>query len=430
MRPGADRVPPVAVAPTVAPAPVASPRPEAPTAFSIADAVRAAAPHDTVRVPAGTYREQTVVIDRPLVLLGIDRPVLDGEGARGLLEVTADSVTVRGFIFRNTGITFMDDRAALRVSGSRWCAILDNAFEETFFGAYFARAEDCVVAGNTFRTTPDRESNGGNGVHSWYSRRLLVEGNRVSGHRDGIYLEFTEDSRVVGNVSTGNTRYGLHFMFSDRCSYERNRFERNGAGVAVMYAHDVEMRGNDFLDTWGASAYGLLLKEIKGGSVAGNTFARNSVALFVEGTDRMTFDDNRFEDNGWAIKLMANATQNDFRGNSFRRNTFDVATNSRSATSRFAGNYWDRYRGYDLDRDGTGDVPFHPVRLFSVIVERHEPALVLLRSPLVDVLDAVERVLPVLTPDALVDTAPRMEPPEAPPEAAGTDAPVAAPPSA
>lgn len=381
---------------------------ESSATFSIAKAVRNASPGDTVRVPPGTYREDTIVIDRPLVLLGTGRPVLDGEGERGLIEVTADSVTISGFIFSNTGVTFMDDRAALRISGGSGCEILDNSFEETFFAVYLAKADDCIVARNDIHTTADRESNGGNAIHSWYSSRLLIENNRMSGHRDGIYLEFTEDSMVRDNVSTDNMRYGLHFMFSDRCIYERNRFERNGAGVAVMYADDIEMRGNYFLDTWGASAYGLLLKEIKRGTVQGNTFAHNSVALFVEGTDHMTFDDNRLEDNGWAVKLMANATDNDFRGNTFRRNTFDISTNSRAATSRFEGNYWDRYRGYDLDRDGTGDVPFHPVRLFSVIVERHEPALVLLRSPLVDVLDAVERVLPVLTPDALVDVAPRM----------------------
>jgi nitrous oxidase accessory protein len=263
---------------------------------------------------------------------------------------------------------------------------------------------------NHFQTTPDREVNGGNAIHSWYSRDLTIEDNTIHGHRDGIYLEFTEDSRVTGNTSTDNTRYGLHFMFSDRCSYERNLFARNGAGVAVMYAEDVVMRENRFLDAWGASTFGLLLKEIKGGEVSDSEFARNSVALFVEGTDRMTFEGNRFLDNGWAVKLLANATSNTFRDNVFVRNTFDVATNSRVASSTFVGNYWDRYRGYDLDQDGSGDVAFHPVRLFSVIVERYEPALALLRSPLVDALDTIERVFPVLTPAALIDPLPRMSP--------------------
>ena len=71
-----------------------------------------------------------------------------------------------------------------------------------------------------------------------------------------------EDSEIRGNVSEGNLRYGLHFMYSDNCIYEENTFRRNGSGVAVMYTKGVQMIGNRFEDNWGPSSYGLLLKEI------------------------------------------------------------------------------------------------------------------------------------------------------------------------
>lgn len=378
---------------------------------SLAALIEAAEPGATVVVPAGTYSGEVAVVRRPITLVGEGWPVLDGEGQRGLIEVLSDDVTIEGFVFRNTGVTFMDDRAALKFTDSRNCKVIGNRFEETFFGVYLARAEGCEVSGNEFSTTPDREANGGNGIHSWYSRDLDVHRNRISGHRDGIYLEFTEDSRVSGNVSSDNLRYGLHFMFSDRCAYESNTFERNGAGVAVMYADDVQMSGNHFADSWGASSFGLLLKEIKGGSVSENTFSGNSIALHVESTDRLEFQGNRFERNGWAVRVMADATGNRFVGNTFLRNTFDVSTNSRRTSgSVFERNYWDRYQGYDLDRDGYGDKPFHPVRLYSLLVEQHESALVLLRSSFVTVLDAMEAVVPLLTPEALVDLSPLMAP--------------------
>ena len=147
------------------------------------------------------------------------------------------------------------------------------------------------------------ETAGGNAIHSWYSRRSDdFSGNSVSGYRDGIYLEFTEDSEVVGNTSADNLRYGLHFMFSDRCSYERNVFERNRAGVAVMYADGITLRDNVFRRAWGSSAYGLLLKEIKDGVVEGNRFEGNSIGLLLESADRLAFTDNTFRNNGWAIK--------------------------------------------------------------------------------------------------------------------------------
>ena len=68
---------------------------------------------------------------------------------------------------------------------------------------------------------------------------------------------------------------------------------------------------------------------------------------------------------------------------------------------------------YDLDRNGRGDVPFRPVRLFSLFVANNPPSVVLMRSAFVDVLDAAERALPVLTPQTLVDASPLMERPSA-----------------
>jgi nitrous oxidase accessory protein len=106
---------------------------------------------------------------------------------------------------------------------------------------------------------------------------------------------------------------------------------------------------------------------------------------------------------------MADATDNSFRRNRFEGNSFDVATNSSgSSSSSFAENFWDGYAGYDLDRDGYGDVPYRPVRLFSVLVEQSEPALILLRSFFLDLLDLAERVVPAITPERLVDARPLM----------------------
>lgn len=378
---------------------------------SVTAAVAAAQPHDTVMVESGVYREGAPVeIGVPLALIGRGGPVLDGEGTHGLLVVKADSVTVVGLTLRNTGITFVDDRAALLVDRSRFCRIEANRVEDAFFGIYLANSGDCLVGDNVIEAAAERETRSGNGIHLWYSTRVTLRDNRVSGHRDGIYFEFVEDSRVEGNISRDNLRYGLHFMFSDHCAYLGNTFLRNGAGVAVMYTKHVRIEGNDFDENRGGASFGLLLKEITDSRIAGNRFRHNSVGLHGEGLSRVDVDGNDFLANGWAVQVLADSEGSTFRRNNFVANTFDVSTNSRHAYSSFDGNYWDRYKGYDRNRDGVGDVPFRPVRLFSLVVEQNEPALVLQRSLLVGLLDLAEQVLPVLTPDNLVDPTPSLAP--------------------
>jgi nitrous oxidase accessory protein len=139
---------------------------------------------------------------------------------------------------------------------------------------------------------------------------VVIEGNEVEGQRDGIYFEFAGQAIVRGNTVTRSRRYGLHFMRSDSCLYERNRFLANGAGVAVMYSRSVRMLDNRFERNWGSAAYGLLLKEISDGVVKGNRFVRNTVALHLDDSNRNLIIGNSFEANGWAVKLLANATDN------------------------------------------------------------------------------------------------------------------------
>jgi len=363
-----------------------------------------------VVVKPGVYREPTIAVTQPVEIVGEGYPTLDGEGARQIMTVTADDVTVRGLRFTHVGVSFVQDRAALKVVSVRKCAILDNRFEDTFFGIYLAKSSDCLIRGNALRAFGTSESRSANGIHLWSSRRISVLDNHVAGHRDGIYLEFVHDSEIAHNVSEQNLRYGLHFMFSDDCRYLDNTFRKNGSGVAVMYTKRVAMSGNRFEENWGAASYGLLLKEIADATLDHNLFARNTTGLLADGVARLRAEDNDFVEDGWAVKLDANAVESEFSKNNFVKNTFDVATNSRSGATAFVGNYWDDYQGYDLDRDGVGDVPHHPVRLFSLIVDRYEPALVLLRSGFVEALDAAERALPVLTPESVVDSLPAMRP--------------------
>lgn len=375
---------------------------------TISAALNEARPGDRIAVRAGTYTEPTIVVRQSVSIAGEPGVILDGAGNRAIMLVTAPGVTIRDLTFRNTGASHIEDRAALTVREAGDCTITDNRFEETHFGIYLQKTSGCVVARNTIVGGSRRQTLGGNGIHVWQSDRVVVDGNRVRGHRDGIYFEFVTNGEVRGNTSERNQRYGLHFMFSDDCTYRGNAFLDNESGVAVMYTRRVQMLDNTFAGNRGAAAYGLLLKDISDSEIRGNTFTSNTNGLYLEGANRNVIAGNAFTSNGWALRLLANAERNEVTGNRFIGNSFDVSTNSRQNFSTFRGNYWDRYRGYDLDRDGYGDVPHAPVRLFALVVEQTPAAILLLRSTMVDLLDLAERVLPVLTPQTLLDEQPLM----------------------
>jgi len=228
--------------------------------------------------------------------------------------------------------------------------------------------------------------------------------------RDGIYLEFSDFCKITNNVSKDNVRYGLHFMFSNDDLYKNNRFESNGAGVAVMFSKRIKMHYNIFKDNWGSASYGVLLKEINDSEIIGNIFDANTIGINIEGTNRIIYKNNDFKGNGWAIKFRGACYANSFSHNNFLYNSFDLAYNSKLNDNKFDNNYWSSYAGYDLDKDGEGDVPYRPVKLFSYIVNRTPETIILLRSLFIDIIDFSEKVSPVFTPDNLLDNHPQMKP--------------------
>jgi nitrous oxidase accessory protein len=377
---------------------------------SIQSAVDRAAAGDTLIFLPGHYPASGVTIRKPLSLFGENLPTIDGQGKGNIFLVASSHVVIRGLRLINTGKSNMDDSAAIKFFDSKDCTVEDNVLEETFFGLHFSNSSNLIIRNNKIKASATREFEVGNGIHLWKCKDNLIEKNEVSGHRDGIYLEFVTNSLAKENFIQGNMRYGLHFMFSHDNTYLRNTFRRNGAGVAVMYTKNVTMQENRFEENWGSSAYGILLKDISDSKVIGNVFRKNTVGIYMEGSSRIDFKENTFAENGWALKLMASCDQNLFQANNFTGNTFDMSTNGNLVLNQLKENYWDKYEGYDLDRDKVGDVPYRPINLYSVIVEKIPASVMLWRSFMVTLLDRMERILPTMTPDKMIDHSPKMRP--------------------
>lgn len=376
---------------------------------NIKEALQKANHGDTIKVLPGHYMEGNLLISKEVVLIGMDHPIVDGEYKVEVFTVASSNVTIKGFKIINVGISSLHDLAAIGASNSNNLHISDNIIEHAFFGIHLANCKSSVIENNRLTAAAVAENTTGNGIHLWKSDQITVKNNTVDGHRDGIYFEFVTNSLIEGNTSMNNLRYGLHFMFSHDDEYNNNLFTNNGAGIAVMYSRGVTMRFNRFVENWGASVFGLLLKEISESTIEHNVFYRNTVAIYMEACSRSQFRHNEFRENGWGIKLQASCDDNVFEKNNFIGNSFDMGTNGSMTLNTINGNYWDKYSGYDLDKDGIGDVPFHPVTLYSMIVEKMPTAVMLWRSFLVYLLDRAEKVIPVVTPENLKDNFPVMK---------------------
>jgi nitrous oxidase accessory protein len=376
---------------------------------SIKQAVELSNAGDRIIIKKGFYSEGNIVLDKPVEITGENYPEINGACQFQIFTLKANNIKISGLVIKNSGSSNLNDLAGIRLENVKDCVIENNRLENNFFGISLYGCSLCIISSNTIASNAVSESSSGNGVHLWKCDSVTVNNNIISGHRDGIYFEFVTNSRITNNISRNNLRYGLHFMFSHYDSYEYNTFRNNGAGVAVMYTKHVEMIGNRFEDNWGSNSYGLLLKDINDSYIYKNTFNKNTTAVYMEGGARINVIENNFNENGWAMKILGDCSQDTIKHNNFETNTFDIATNSSKNNNFFLENYWDKYSGYDLNKDYIGDVPYRPVSLFSMMIERTPETLFLLRSFVADLLDLAEKVAPVFIPETLVDERPLMK---------------------
>lgn len=366
--------------------------------------------HDTIIVSKGKYPCVNIELKKPVTIIGESGAVFDGQSKGYMLKILSDSVHLSGLKLINAGKSYTRDYAAIYVSHSSHFQIDQVEIVDPFFGILIEKSHGGLIQRNKVSGSTQKEDDSGNGIHAWHCSNLQIRDNEVTGMRDGIYLEFVDDSIIEENKAVRNVRYGLHFMFSNHDRYLDNRFEDNGAGVAVMFSKFIVMQNNEFIHNWGPTSYGLLLKEIYDAEVKDNLFLHNTTAVFIDGTTRMKYDGNTFKSNGWGIRVSGGCYANEITRNNFISNTFDVSYNARINDNTVNGNYWSDYGGYDLDRDGVGDVPHRPVKLFSYIVNHTPETIILMRSLFVDLINFSERVTPVFTPDNLLDELPAIKP--------------------
>jgi nitrous oxidase accessory protein len=377
---------------------------------NITAALAAAKNGDTVLVSSGHYFEKNLIISKSIVLKGMDHPVLDGENKYENISIKSHDVVVDGFLLQHTGVSSLVDFAAIKIYNSRNVTVINNIIKDAFFGIYSQYGTHCLIKNNQLTAFAKEEQRSGNGIHCWKSDSMQIIANAVSGHRDGIYFEFVTNSVIWRNNSFNNLRYGLHFMFSNDDAYITNVFENNGAGVAVMFSKGVKMFNNYFKENWGDASYGILLKEINDSYIENNHFEKNTAAIFAEGANRVVVKKNVFKNNGWAFKIQASCSDITLEQNNFIGNTFDVGTNGSLVLNFFSKNYWDKYEGYDLNHDNFGDILYRPVSMYSMIIEKNPPAMVLFHSLIVSLMDKSEKVIPSLTPENLKDEHPLMKP--------------------
>ncbi|PKO87437.1 MAG: nitrous oxide reductase family maturation protein NosD [Betaproteobacteria bacterium HGW-Betaproteobacteria-10] len=378
------------------------------------DLVDKAEAGSVLKPPPGIYAGP-VVIDKPLTIEGNDQVTIDSGDKGTVMQLNTNHAVIRGLRLTGSGDSHDTDDSCLDVRGND--NLIENLkIDNCLFGIDLKQSSNNIVRGNEIRSKPFELGVRGDGLRLWYSNDNLVEKNQIIDSRDMVAW-YSHRNTYRDNLGR-RSRYSIHFMFANDNVVERNQFYDNAVGVYFMYTAGGIVRDNVISHATGATGMGIGFKESSGTRIENNEIIYCGIGI---GSDLSPFEPdstieirgNHFSYNGIGILFNSETGGNNMVDNVFEGNLTQVAygghgDNNNSPKNTWLGNYWDDYQGFDRNSDQIGDQA-HELYSYTDQIWIELPIARFFRnSPVMELLDFLERLAPFSSPDLILrDEKPR-----------------------
>jgi nitrous oxidase accessory protein len=365
----------------------------------------------TLLLAPGRYAGPAVIA-RPMILDGQGKARVEGNGHGTVLAIRAGGVTLRGLTVAGSGELHDSVDAGILIESDD-NLVESNTLEDVLFGFHVRQGHRNRILRNRVTGKDQPPGLRGDGIRLWNSRHNLIEGNSFERARDLTFAN-SADNRIAGN-RFHDGRYGMHIVFSPRLLVENNHLEHTGTGIIVLYSPGLTVRGNHVAHAMAGGGGGIVFKESDDALVENNEIIHCAVGLQVDAPPQpvgvLVARGNRFAYNVIGAFFYGESGGHRFENNRFEHNLTQVGVSAVGTGSAnvWNGNTWSDYQGFDRDHDGIGDTP-HELWLFADRIWMETPMTTFFRSsPVLELLDFLERLAPFSTPHLLLrDAAPRM----------------------
>ena len=374
--------------------------------------VDATAPNGTLVPPPGTYAGP-VVLEHPITIDGRGQVTIDAGGKGSVIYVETDGATIKNLHLTNSGESHNNIDSGVQVKGS-FNVIKDNLIDDCLFGVDLAQSEHNIVRRNRISSKDLDLGMRGDAIRLWYSFNNKVTDNVIRNSRDTV-VWYSRDNLIARNDARGG-RYSLHFMYSERNEVIGNHYEDNSVGIFLMYSDSVVVKDNYIAHAIGPTGMGIGFKETSDVEVTGNRILHCATGIYLDVSPYQPDTTNRITDNLIAFSGIGVMFLNDWTGNLFERNRFkgnitQVGVGGARTAKRntWKGNFWDDYQGFDQNGDGIGDSPYELYSYADRIWMDVPAARFFKGSPVLEVLDFLERLAPFTDPEMVLrDQSPLM----------------------
>ena len=327
---------------------------------------------------------------------GVPGTVLTGDEIGSVIVIEANGVTIKGLTIKGSGLSYTQADSGIGLRSVNNIKLLGNTIEDCLFGIDVYSGDNNLIEDNVISSKNLEIGLRGDAIRLWSVTNSKVLNNRWSHSRE-VVSWYSQKIDFRGNKGS-DSRYSIHSMYSKGLKIQDNVFKRNQVGIFLMYGSDFIISNNYIERAQGATGMGIGLKETSNIIAQNNTINYSAVGVLVDNSpfnagSRSWFYGNKFAFNGKGVVLSNDLVGGEFKRNSFVGNLQDVDTeHRRGSQSVWDKNTWDKYVGFDEDKNNVGDTPF-VIRIYGDSLRKSNPKSSLFYgTPLFTLVGIIEEV--------------------------------------
>jgi len=373
------------------------------------EAIDSASPYSTLKLPSGIYIGN-ITIGKPLTIIGKNKDVtIQGSGVGSVITITSSHVTLKNLTITGSGSRMDRIDSAISIKNATQCEVNNCKIINSLYGIDMDMVSESIIA-NNYITSKDLDiSLRGNALKMYYSDNNLIQNNAIENSRD-VTLNYSNANLFKNNIFKNN-RFATHISLSHNNFFDSNTYLYNSVSIMVMGAKNTMVFYNTIKSSKGAAGIGVVINGVSNFRFEHNILKYNAKGIYVDGQEKTKgmkryISHNEISYNGEAIHFHAYIKDNTITNNKIFGNIDDVVKDVEgnfSPSNIVEYNYWDRYAGFDRNRDNIGDSPHQIYQYADQLWHYNNKVKFFYGSPIMSLMNFLANLAPFIEPNLLLE---------------------------
>ncbi len=376
---------------------------------TLQETIDKSSPYSTLKLSSGVYLGK-ITINKPITILGTsDNVIIKGNNTGQVVTINSSNVILKNLIITDSGNRMDNLDSAIVMTKVNNCEISNCKLLNSLYGIDMNMVQDSIIANNYITSKDNFISLKGDALKIWYSNNNIFRNNTIDNSRD-VTLTYSHNNKLIDNTFTNN-RFSTHIHLSNNNLIQNNIYKYNSVSIMNMASKGTKVISNQIKSSKGAAGIGVVLIGTKNFIFENNVLSYNAKGIYIDSQSKEKgmqryIRNNEISYNMEAIHFHQAIKNNVIVNNNIFDNIEDIVkdvSGTFDPKNKVEYNYWDRYAGFDKDKNNIGDTSHKVYQYADQLWHYNHNVKFFYASPIMTLMNFLANIAPFIEPSMLFE---------------------------